>query len=74
MGNINELKVLNQDINLTPTPTQTIDSADGDTVKLSNCKREVEDRAGVKIICNSTRVINKPDISEGMDTGTTDQF
>ena len=42
---------------------------------MSNCKEKIEDRIGVEISCNATRVINKPRSGEGIgDTGTTDHF
>ena len=70
-----EFNVSNQNINYNLDPTQSNDPADGEIIKLSNCKKIIENRIGVEIKCNSTRVINKPEKDEAIaDTGTTDQF
>ena len=50
-------------------------SAPDDKVKLSICKRKIENRVGVEIICNATMVINKPADNQAIaNTRTTDHF
>ena len=58
-----------------PDSTQNNNQADNETIRISNCKGKIENKIGVEIICNSTRVINKPRDDEGIgDTGTIDHF
>ena len=74
-GNIKEINVTKNNDKCYPTPTQDNNQADDETIRISNCKGKIENKIGVEIICNSTRVINKPCNNEDIGhTGTIDHF
>lgn len=58
---------------LDPNPNNNL--ADDETVKCSNCKEEFQNKVGVEIAFNITRVTNKPkDNKVIVNTGITDHF